>query len=215
MQVRKSVKNLRREYKLNKLTEETVHKNPFNQFEKWFEEVLKVGLIEPNAMILATADQKAKPSVRVVLMKGLSKKGFTFFSNYNSRKGKNLSKNSSASLLFFWAELERQVRVEGKIKKISKAESKKYFDTRPLQSRLAAWASEQSLIIPDRDYLDKRFQKFKDEFNREKIPMPKNWGGYILVPEYFEFWQGRENRLHDRICFKKQKGGWKVFRLGP
>ena len=215
MQVRKSVKNLRREYKLNKLTEETVHKNPFNQFEKWFEEVLKVGLIEPNAMILATADQKAKPSVRVVLMKGLSKKGFTFFSNYSSRKGKILSKNSSASLLFFWAELERQVRIEGKIKKISKAESKKYFDTRPLQSRLAAWASEQSLIIPDRDYLDKRFQKFKEEFNREKIPMPKNWGGYILVPEYFEFWQGRENRLHDRICFKKQKRGWKVFRLSP
>jgi len=215
MQERKSIKNLRREYKLNKLSEETVHKNPFNQFEKWFEEVLKVGLIEPNAMILATADDKAKPSVRVVLLKGLSKKGFTFFTNYRSRKGKSLSKNSSASLLFFWAELERQVRVEGKIKKVFRAESQKYFNTRPIESRLAAWASSQSEVIPDRDYLEKRFQKFEKQFKGKKIPMPQNWGGFILVPEYFEFWQGRESRLHDRICYKKVNKKWKIFRLAP
>jgi pyridoxamine 5'-phosphate oxidase len=215
MNKNKSLNNIRREYKLNKLSEETVHKIPLKQFEIWFEEVLKERLIEPNAMMLATADDKAKPSVRVVLMKGLSKKGFTFFSNYNSRKGKNLFNNSSASLLFFWAELERQVRVEGKIKKISKAESQKYFDTRPLESRLAAWASEQSSVIPDRDYLEKRFQKYKEQFKEKKIPMPNDWGGFILVPEYFEFWQGRENRLHDRICYKKQKGKWKNFRLAP
>jgi pyridoxamine 5'-phosphate oxidase len=215
MQSRKPIQNLRREYKLNKLSEETVHKNPFNQFEKWFSEVLQVGLIEPNAMILATADEKAKPSVRVVLLKGLSKKGFTFYTNYRSRKGKNLSKNSSASLLFFWAELERQVRIEGKIKKISKAESQKYFDTRPIESRLAAWASVQSEVIPGRDYLQARFQKFKRQFKEKKIPVPPDWGGYILVAEYFEFWQGRENRLHDRICYKKVDKRWKIFRLAP
>ena len=215
MQERKSIKNLRREYKLNKLSEKTVKQDPLNQFEKWFKEVLKVGLIEPNAMILATVDKKAKPSVRVVLLKGLSKKGFTFFTNYKSRKGKNLTENSAASLLFFWAELERQVRIEGKIIKISKVESQKYFNTRPIESRLAAWASEQSEIIPGREYLEARFQIFKRQFKGKKIPVPPDWGGYILVPEYFEFWQGRESRLHDRICYKKVKRNWNIFRLAP
>ena len=215
MHSKKSIQSLRREYKLNKLTEETVHKIPVKQFEKWFQDVLKLGLNEPNAMILATSDKKAKPSARVVLLKELSRKGLTFFTNYSSRKGKNLSENSLASLLFYWAELERQVRIEGKIKKLLKKESQKYFDTRPLESRLAAWASEQSSVISDRDILEKRFQKFKEQFNGKKIPMPKNWGGFILVPEYFEFWQGRENRLHDRICYKKQKRKWKIFRLAP
>jgi len=211
----KSINNLRREYKLNILFEETVQKNPFNQFEEWFREVLKVGLIEPNAMMLATADDNAKPSVRVVLLKGLSKKGFTFFTNYTSRKGKDLTENSSASLLFFWAELERQVRVEGEIKKISKVESQKYFNTRPIESRLAAWASEQSKTIPGRDYLDAKFEIFKREFKGKQIPLPPDWGGFRLVPEYFEFWQGRESRLHDRICYKKSKSSWKIFRLAP
>ena len=211
----KLINNLRREYKLNKLSEETIQENPFNQFEKWFNEVMKVGLIEPNAMILATADDKAKPSVRVVLLRGLSKKGFTFFTNYKSRKGKNLTENYAASLLFFWAELERQVRIEGKIKKISRAESQKYFDSRPIESQLAAWASEQSEIIPSRDYLEARFQIFKRQFKGKKIPVPQDWGGYILVPEYFEFWQGRESRLHDRICYKKVNKRWIIFRLAP
>ena len=215
MQVRKSINNLRREYKLNKLSEKTVQQDPLNQFEKWFKEVLKVGLIEPNAMILATADNKAKPSVRVVLMKEYGREGFTFFTNYNSRKGQNLSDNSHASILFFWAELERQVRVEGIIKKISRAESKKYFDTRPLESRLAAWTSEQSKIIPGRDYLEAKFQIFKRQFKGRQIPVPPDWGGFRLVPEYFEFWQGRESRLHDRICYKKVTKKWKIFRLSP
>lgn len=215
MQETKSIKNLRREYKLNKLSEETVQKNPVNQFDTWFNEVLKVGLIEPNAMILATADNKAKPSVRVVLLKKYSSSGFTFFTNYTSKKGKNLSDNSYASLLFFWAELERQVRVEGVIKKISRSESKKYFNTRPLDSRLAAWTSEQSKVIPGRDYLEAKFQIFKRQFKGKKIPIPPDWGGFRLVPEYFEFWQGRESRLHDRICYKKLKSKWKIFRLSP
>jgi len=215
MQSRKSIQNLRREYKLNKLSEESVHKNPHKQLDKWFKDILKLNLLVPNAMILSTANVKAKPSARVVLLKELSEKGLTFFTNYKSVKSKNLSKNSASSLLFFWAELERQVRIEGKIKKISKTESQKYFNTRPIESRLAAWASEQSSVIPDRDYLEKRFQKFEEQFKGKKIPMPRDWGGFILVPNYFEFWQGRENRLHDRICYKMQKGKWKIFRLAP
>jgi pyridoxamine 5'-phosphate oxidase len=215
MRLRKSINNLRREYKLNKLSEETVQKNPFNQFELWFRNVIKLDLPEQNAMILATADKNAKPTARVVLLKGFSKLGFKFFTNYNSNKGKNLCENSSASLLFYWAGLERQIRVEGKIKKLSRSESQKYFDTRPIASRLAAWASEQSKIIPDRDFLELRYKIFEKKFSGKKIPLPPNWGGYILVPNYFEFWQGRENRLHDRICYKKQKTRWKIIRLAP
>jgi len=210
-----SLNNLRREYKLNKLSEETVHKSPFSQFESWFKQVMKMGLIEPNAMILATANKKSNPSVRVVLIKAISNKGITFFTNYNSRKGQDLSQNSSASLLFFWAELERQVRIEGKIKKISRAESQKYFDTRPVESRIAAWASEQSKKIPGREHLELKFQKLEKKFTGKKIPVPPNWGGFRLVPEYFEFWQGRESRLHDRICYKKVNKNWKIFRLAP
>lgn len=215
MQSRKSIQNLRREYKLNKLSEETVLKNPFSQFQKWFTELLNLDLIEPNAMILATADKNAKSSARVVLLKGLSNRGFSFFTNYTSRKGLDLSENSFASLLFFWAELERQVRIEGKIKKLSRMESKKYFNSRPIESRIAAWASEQSKIIPDRKYLEKKFKEIKERFEGKKIPLPPNWGGFILIPEYFEFWQGRENRLHDRICYKKIKKSWKIYRLAP
>ena len=210
-----SLNNLRREYKLNKLSEETVHKSPFSQFENWFNQVMKMGTVEPNAMILATADKKGKPSVRVVLIKGISNKGITFFTNYGSRKGQDLLQNLSASLLFFWAELERQVRIEGKIKKIMRAESQKYFDTRPVESRIAAWASEQSKKISGREYLEKRFKDFEKKFTGKKIPVPPNWGGFRLVPDYFEFWQGRENRLHDRICYEKQKGRWNIFRLAP
>lgn len=210
-----SLNNIRREYKLNKLSEETVHKSPFIQFENWFNQVMKMGLIEPNAMILATVDKKAKPSVRVVLIKGIGNRGITFFTNYKSRKGQELSQNSSAALLFYWAELERQVRIEGKIRKIPKAESQRYFDTRPVESRIAAWASEQSKKIPDREYLEKRIKEFEKKFTGKKIPVPPNWGGFRLVPDYFEFWQGRENRLHDRICYKKVNKNWRIFRLAP
>jgi len=215
MYIRKSINNLRREYKLNKLSEETVRKNPFKQFELWLNDVIKLNLPEQNAMILATSDKNANPSVRVVLLKGLGDQGFKFFTNYGSKKGKNLSENTSASILFYWAELERQVRVEGKIRKLSRIESQKYFNTRPLESRIAAWASEQSKIIPDRNFLELQYKIFEKNFSGKKIPLPPNWGGYILEPNYFEFWQGRENRLHDRICYKKQKGKWKIFRLAP
>jgi pyridoxamine 5'-phosphate oxidase len=215
MRISKSINNLRREYKLNKLSEKTVLKNPFKQFELWFNDVIKLNLPEQNAMVLATSDKNANPSVRVVLLKGLGNKGFQFFTNYGSKKGKNLSENTSASILFYWAGLERQIRVEGKIKKLSKAESLKYFDTRPLESRIAAWASEQSKIIPDRNFLELRYKNFEKKFSGKKIPLPPNWGGFILVPNYFEFWQGRESRLHDRISYKNQRGKWKIFRLAP
>jgi pyridoxamine 5'-phosphate oxidase len=211
----KSLNKIRREYKLNKLSEETVQQNPFNQFEKWFELVLKMDFVEPSAMILATADNKARPSVRVVLLKGISNKGITFFTNYKSRKGQELLQNSSAALLFYWRELERQIRIEGKINKISRAESQKYFDTRPVESRIAAWASEQSKKIPNREYLEKRFKEFERKFSGTRISVPPDWGGFRLEPNYFEFWQGRENRLHDRICYKKSNRSWKIFRLAP
>ena len=215
MQHKTPIKNLRREYKLNKLSEETVLKTPVKQFELWFDDVVKFDLYQQNAMILATSNKKGKPTARVVLLKGFSNLGFKFFTNYSSNKGKYLSQNPEASLLFYWAELERQVRIEGKIKKLSRTESQKYFDSRPIESRIAAWASDQSQIIPDRNYLELQYKKFKEKFSGKKIPLPLNWGGYILVPHYFEFWQGRESRLHDRICYKKQKGRWKIFRLAP
>jgi pyridoxamine 5'-phosphate oxidase len=206
---------LANEHKVNELSEKTVYKNPFVQFDKWFNLVLKMKLAEPNAMVLATADKKAKPSVRVVLLKGISSKGITFYTNYNSRKGEELLQNPSAALLFYWTEFSRQVRIEGKIKKLSRKESEKYFSSRPIGSRIAAWASEQSDKIPDREFLEKRFDKFDQKFSGGKVPLPPNWGGYRLVPNYFEFWQGRENRLHDRICYKKGKRNWKIFRLAP
>lgn len=215
MNPEKSLKNLRREYKLNKLSEESIQKNPFRQFEIWFKDLIKSNELEQNAMILATADKYAKPTARVVLLKGFSKLGFKFFTNYRSKKGSNLSENSSASLLFYWNGLERQIRIEGKIKRLSRTESQKYFDTRPLESRIAAWASEQSEEIPSREYLEKRYLYFKEKFNAKKIPAPPDWGGFVLIPDYFEFWQGRENRLHDRICYKKIKNSWQIFRLAP
>jgi len=211
----KSLNKIRREYKLNKLSEETVHQNPFNQFENWFNQVLKIKLVEPNAMILATADKNGKPSARVVLIKDITNNGITFYTNYKSRKGQELFQNSLAALLFYWAELEQQVRIEGKILKISRVESQKYFDTRPVKSRIAAWASEQSKQISGREYLEKRFKDFDRKFFDGKIPLPPDWGGFRLVPDYFEFWQGRENRMHDRICYKKSKRRWKIVRLSP
>ena len=215
MNSEKSLKNLRHQYTLNTLSEKTVHKNPIKQFEIWFSELIKLKLKEPNAMVLATSGKKSNPSVRIVLLKGISKDGFIFFTNYKSLKGESLTENPSASLLFFWAELERQIRVQGNAKKITKTESQKYFDTRPLESRIAAWASEQSEEIPSREYLEKRYLYFKEKFKGKKIPLPPHWGGFILIPSYFEFWQGRENRLHDRICYRKKKSGWDIFRLAP
>ncbi len=211
----KLLHKLRKEYSLNQLTEDSVKTNPVKQFEVWFNEAIKSGMKEPNAMILATASAENKPSARVVLLKEYSQKAFTFYTNYGSRKGNNLTQNKNAALLFFWHQLERQIRIEGTCKKISRAESEKYFHSRPRTSQLGALASNQSEELNSREELEKRFAELEKKYKGKEIPLPKNWGGFILSPNYFEFWQGRESRLHDRIAFKKNRNGWKIVRLSP
>ncbi len=209
----KNIQNLRVNYTRFKLIESNLPDNPFDLFSKWFNQILKSNILEPNAMILSTS-LKNKPSSRVVLLKQYDEEGFTFFTNYDSRKGKELAKNNSAALLFYWMDFERQVRIEGKVKKVSKQESEAYFNSRPLGSRYGALASEQSKVLIDRKILIERIKKLKKKFG-ENPPLPDNWGGLKLMPNYFEFWQGRENRLHDRICYKKKEIGWEIFRLSP
>ncbi len=205
--------NLRKNYEKGELLEDKIDKNPFRQFEIWFDDVLESHIYEPNAMILSTCSEN-KPSSRVVLLKGFNESGFKFFTNYNSRKSKELSSNPNAALLFYWMELERQVRIEGRIEKLSREESLEYFNSRPLESRYGALASNQSEIIPNREYLKKKFYELKEKFG-DNPPMPDNWGGFILKPEMFEFWQGRPGRLHDRIAYEKVNSNWKIYRLSP
>lgn len=208
-----TLNNLRKNYQKGELLESKVNPNPFKQFDKWFEEALSSNIYEPNAMILATAADN-RPSARVVLLKGFDENGFKFYTNYNSRKGKEISINPNAVLLFYWMELERQIRIEGRIEKLSKEESLEYFNSRPLDSRYGALASSQSEIIPDREYLEKKFFELKEKYG-DNPPMPDNWGGFILKPVLFEFWQGRPNRLHDRIVYEKKGSNWNIYRLSP
>lgn len=208
------IRDIRRQYNKSALTGSDINKNPFTQFQKWFSDSLKSGFMEPNAMILATATPKGKPSARIVLLKGLTDKGFIFYTNYKSKKGGELKNNPFASLLFYWDRLERQIRVEGKVKKITKAQSEKYFNSRPYASRIGAWSSNQSSVITGRGELDKAFMKYSKMYP-EHVPLPEYWGGYILIPYEFEFWQGRANRLHDRLKYKKSSSGWKIERLAP
>ncbi|MDO8549823.1 MAG: pyridoxamine 5'-phosphate oxidase [Ignavibacteria bacterium] len=199
---------------LEPLTKSIVDKNPFKQFEIWYQEILKSDVKEPTAMTLATASKKGFPSARTVLLKEYDEKGFLFFTNYESRKGKELIENPAAELLFYWMDLQRQVRISGKVEKTDREDSEQYFKTRPLKSRIGAWASKQSEIIPDREYLEKRFSEFEKKF-KDDVPLPSNWGGFRLIPERFEFWQGRESRLHDRICYLKKNKEWEIVRLSP
>ncbi len=212
---RKELKDIRKQYTRDTLTPSGINKNPFKQYSKWFEAVLSSNFfVHPNAMTLATASAKGKPSARIVLLKGYDEKGFVFYTNYNSRKGKELEVNPYASLLFYWDKLEKQVRVEGKVSKISRKESEAYFNTRPLNSRLGAWASNQSSVISGRGEIMSRFRKYT-ELYKDNVPLPGFWGGYRLVPDMFEFWQGGVNRLHDRIRYKKTGSGWKIEWLAP
>lgn len=208
------LKNMRLNYERNQLTESNVDKNPFTQFKHWFNEILTSDIIEPNAMTIATATNSGIPSVRVVLLKEFDQTGFTFFTNYNSRKGRELEENPFAALLFWWGIFERQVRVEGKVEKISKEESEAYFNIRPLKSRFGALASNQSEVIESRALLEERFHDLEKKWG-ENPPKPENWGGYKLIPSRFEFWQGRRDRLHDRICYEKVNDVWRIFRLSP
>jgi pyridoxamine 5'-phosphate oxidase len=199
------------EYELNKLN---IDKDPYKQFSLWMDEVLKMNIIEPNAMVLSTSDENNFPSSRVVLLKEVKEGTFVFYTNYESKKGHDLSVNPRASLLFFWRELGRQIRITGSVTKTSEEESENYFSSRPYESRVSAWASKQSSIIPDRKFLEDKFEEIKKEYNKE-VPLPPFWGGYKLSPISFEFWQGRENRLHDRVVYIQNKDKWDIFRLSP
>lgn len=209
------VASMRKEYAKEELTEASVQREPFGQFASWFDEAVAAALPEPTAMVLSTVSAHNKPSSRVVLMKGLDERGFVWFTNYESRKGKDLASNPYASLLFFWPELERQVRIEGHVAKISQAESLKYFISRPLASRLGAWASFQSLVVESRDILHHQFENARARFADGEIPLPPSWGGYRLTPSLYEFWQGRRSRMHDRIQYSKDGDSWVIERLSP
>lgn len=210
------VASLRRNYALQTLSEADVLHDPISQFAVWFEEALNSQLMEPNAMTLATADREGRPSARIVLLKGFDKQGFLFFTNYESRKGQELAENPQAALLFAWLELERQIRIEGAVEKVTPEESKIYFQSRPKGSQIGAWASPQSHVIEGREILERRVAELRVEYeHEEKLPPPPFWGGYRLKPNRIEFWQGRESRLHDRICYTREKENWKIERLAP
>ncbi len=215
--MKKSIAQLRRSYEKAKLTEDSVCTDPFEQFQVWFDQNLKINKDDPTAMALATVDKKGMPANRIVLLKDYNQEnGFSFYTNYDSRKAKQIKDNPKASLLFYWPQTERQIRIEGKIKKLSKAASEVYFHQRPRESQIGAWASEQSSSIPDRNYLEKTVSDLTRFFdNHKQIPLPPFWGGYTLMPSYFEFWQGRPNRLHDRIIYTLVKRSWKIGRLAP
>jgi pyridoxamine 5'-phosphate oxidase len=209
------IASLRNEYRKAELTEELLNTNPFLQFQKWMEEAVKSDLYEPTAMILSTADQHGAPSSRTVLLKMYDERGFVFFTNYQSRKGREIGENPQVSLLFPWLDLERQVIVMGRAEKISTAESLGYFASRPRGSQLGAWASAQSTVVSSRQLLAMQFEKMKQKFLEGDIPIPDFWGGYRVVPRRIEFWQGRENRLHDRFEFvwEDLEADWKIARL--
>jgi pyridoxamine 5'-phosphate oxidase len=207
---------MRKQYTLESLTETDVHADPIEQFRAWFGEALSAQLPEPNAMTLATATPEGLPSARIVLLKGFDQDGFVFFTNYESRKGQELAANPQAALLFCWLELERQVRIEGRVEKIAPEESEAYFQSRPRESQVGAWASPQSQVVADRAELEARLRTVEaSHADAERLPLPTFWGGYRLRPEMLEFWQGRPSRLHDRVRYAQRFQGWKIERLAP
>ncbi|MBW4474031.1 MAG: pyridoxamine 5'-phosphate oxidase [Stenomitos rutilans HA7619-LM2] len=210
-----SIADLRQNYTLQALDEADVDPDPIKQFQHWLDQAIAAQLPEPNAMTLATASREGIPSARIVLLKGLDDRGFVFYTNYESRKGQELTDNPHAALVFLWTVLERQVRIEGRVEKITAAEMDAYFQSRPLASRLGAWASDQSRIIPNRDVLEQRFAELKTIYADEKVPRPPHWGGYRVIPMQIEFWQGRTSRLHDRLRYRLEQGHWLLERLAP
>jgi pyridoxamine 5'-phosphate oxidase len=210
-----SIANIRNEYCMNGLHEADLDPDPIKQFQKWFDDVVKAEIDEPNAMYLSTINH-LRPSARIVLLKGVDEQGFTFFTNYNSRKGLEIKANAQVAITFFWKELERQVRIEGQVQKTSPEESDKYFASRPRGSQIGAWISDQSQTIESREYLEQKQQAFIDQFAGMAVPRPLHWGGYRVIPDYVEFWQGRPSRLHDRLSYVLQPNGtWNIERLSP
>lgn len=209
-----NISALRTDYRKAALDEASVGQHPIPFFEKWFLEACAAEVAEANAMTLATASKEGIPHARMVLLKGVENNGFTFFTNYDSNKGHDLQENPHAALVFYWKELERQVRIEGRIERLSDAASDEYFHSRPEGSRLGAWASPQSKIIPNRDVLEANYNKYQQQFAGH-IPRPSHWGGFVLLPSCIEFWQGRSNRMHDRVVFINESGAWKKHRLAP
>ncbi|MEO6819558.1 MAG: pyridoxamine 5'-phosphate oxidase [Ginsengibacter sp.] len=209
------IASIRKTYKLQSLLESDAQPNPIKQFEKWWQQAIDSKIEEPNAMILATTTSDGKPSARTVLLKNFTNEGFVFFSNYQSHKAAQIEENPFVALLFFWKEMERQVRVEGSIHKVSAEESDIYFASRPRESQIGAWSSPQSEEIENREFLQQNVIKYNTQFNSENIPRPEFWGGYIVVPSMIEYWQGRPGRLHDRLQYTSTNNEWIIKRLAP
>ncbi len=208
------LRDLRKQYEYDELLEKDVEKNPFDQFRIWLEIALKSEEEEPTAMILSTVDENNRPHSRVVLLKDFIADGLVFYTNYEGNKASHMNGNPWVSVLFFWQSLERQVRIIGKVEKVPEEVSEDYFKSRPLDSRLGAWASQQSKVIPSAEYLRQQYENFKNEFG-DNVPRPPHWGGYLIKPVTFEFWQGRPNRLHDRLFYSISNNNWKIERLSP
>lgn len=211
----KKLAAMRLEYSSRKLSRSAASADPFEQFSRWFDEVLEAEIVEPNAMLLGTANAAGNPSGRIVLLKGVDKSGFVFFTNYESRKARDLAENPQCFLHFFWRELERQVAIYGLADRVSDLESDEYFASRPYESRIGAWASQQSRRIASRRELEARFEEFKRRYPGPDVPRPPFWGGFRVKPERFEFWQGRPGRLHDRLEYTFVEGKWRIERLSP
>ncbi len=211
-----SIADIRKEYKLETLNEKDVAPTPLLQFSNWWDEAIKSDIYEVNAMTLATVKNDGTPAARIVLLKGFDERGFVFYTNYNSNKGKELNESEKACLVFFWKELERQVRITGSVERVSEKESDEYFNSRPEGSKIGAWSSPQSLPIYNREVIEENVAKYEEQFTNRAIPRPPHWGGYIVKPTEIEFWQGRPSRLHDRILYTLgENSTWKIERLAP